>query len=164
MPRAAYALCLALCSAAPHASCLDSRYAQQRSDSAPWHRALCQCQVPRQWASIRGQQGDEHMLQQYVSCVSDVCYIRFYLDVAKLDLVLHMLQWLYTMLYVYCSNVSNVCCKCFILTLHMLHWLYTYVTSVCFKCFSCFKCVLQVFLSGCCICYSAHTICCKRML
>ena len=40
----------------------------------------------------------------------------FYLDVVKVDMVLHMLQWLYTC-----------------------------VTSVCFKCFSCFKCMLQVF-------------------
>jgi hypothetical protein len=61
----------------------------------------------------------------------------------------------------------------------MLHWLYTYVASVCFKCFNCFKrmlqmfcldvayvavpihicCkhILQVFLSRCCICCSAHT-------
>jgi hypothetical protein len=41
--------------------------------------------------------------------------------------------------------------------LHKLHWLYTYVASVCFKCFSCFKHMLQVFLSGCCICCDGYT-------
>jgi hypothetical protein len=52
----------------------------------------------------------------------------FYLDVAKFDLVLHMLQWLYT-----------------------------YVSNVCFECFSYFIRILQVFLSRCCICYSGYT-------
>jgi hypothetical protein len=39
----------------------------------------------------------------------------------------------------------------------MLQWLYTYASSVCFKCFSCFRRMLQVFLSGCCICGSDYT-------
>ena len=52
----------------------------------------------------------------------------FHLDVAKVDLVLHMLQWLYT-----------------------------YFASVCFKCFSYFKRMLQSVLSGYCICCSGNT-------
>jgi energy-coupling factor transporter transmembrane protein EcfT len=40
----------------------------------------------------------------------------FHLDVAKVDMVLHILRWLYI-----------------------------YVASVCFKCFNCFKRMLQVF-------------------
>jgi hypothetical protein len=46
------------------------------------------------------QQVNERMLQPYVSCVSNVCFIWklyvFYLDITKVDLVLHMLQWLHT--------------------------------------------------------------------
>jgi hypothetical protein len=63
----------------------------------------------------------------------------FHLDVAKVDLVLHMLQRLYTYVASVCFNVSavsNVCCKCFIWMVHMLHWLYTYVRSVYFNCFN----------------------------
>jgi hypothetical protein len=67
----------------------------------------------------------------------------FYLDVAKVDLVLHMLQCLYT-----------------------------YVASVCFKCFRCFQTYVASGLSGCCTSYT-HTLqvyvfkcfsCFKRML
>ena len=37
----------------------------------------------------------------------------------------------------------------------MLQWLYTYVTKVCSKCFICFfRCILQVCLTGCCICFT----------
>jgi hypothetical protein len=62
------------------------------------------------------------------------------------------------MLQVYGSNVSKVCCKCFIWILYMLQWLYTYVTSVYSKCFICFfKRKLQVCLSGCCI-YFTHML------
>jgi hypothetical protein len=67
-----------------------------------------------------------------------------HLDVAKVDLVLHMLQWLYTYVLVYVLNVPavlNVCCKCFIWILHiavvcykcmfqMFHLFQTYVASV----------------------------------
>jgi hypothetical protein len=63
---------------------------------------------------------------------SSVCFIRFrcmfYLDVAKLDLVLHMLQCLYT-----------------------------YVASVCFECFSCFHMYIVSVLSVCCICCGGYT-------
>jgi hypothetical protein len=89
--------------------------------------------------------------------VAIVCFIRFrcmlhmfYLDVTKVDLLLHMLQWLYT-----------------------------YVASVCFKCFSCLKHMSQVYLSRYCICCSDYTyilqvyvpnvshvsdLCCKRFI
>jgi hypothetical protein len=61
--------------------------------------------------------------------VATVCFIRFrcmlyifYLDVAKVNFVLYMEQWLYTYVAkMYFSNdlaVSNVCCKCFI-------WMYS---------------------------------------
>ena len=50
------------------------------------------------------------------------------------------------------SDVSEICCKCFIWILqryiqmlHMLQWLYTYVAIVCSKCFICFRRILQVF-------------------
>ena len=62
----------------------------------------------------------------------------FHLDVAKVDLVLHMLQVLYT-------YVASVCFKrmlqVFYLDIPMLQWLYMYVASVspvsdlCCKCF-----------------------------
>ena len=58
----------------------------------------------------------------------------FYLDVAKVDLVLHILKWLYT-----------------------------YVASVCFKYFSCFKRMLQVFYLNVAYVAVAIPICCKRM-
>jgi hypothetical protein len=71
----------------------------------------------------------------------------FHLDIAKIDLVLHMLQWLYT-------YVASVCFKCFSYSKCMLQvfyidvvyvaLLYIYVASVCYKCFSYFKCMLQV--------------------
>jgi hypothetical protein len=84
--------------------------------------------------------------------VATVCFIRFrcvlhmfHLDVAKVDLVLHMLQGLYTYVVSVCFKclaVSNICYKCFIRILHMLQWLYMYVTSVCF---TCFRPMLQMF-------------------
>jgi hypothetical protein len=73
--------------------------------------------------------------------VATVCFMRFrcmlhifYLDVAKVDLVLHMLQWLYI-----------------------------YISSVCSKCFSCFKCILQVCLFDVAYVALAIHICCKCM-
>jgi hypothetical protein len=56
--------------------------------STSWHRAPCRHQPPRQRASIVGQHVDEHMLQPYVSCILNM----FHLNVAKVYLVLHMLQ------------------------------------------------------------------------
>ena len=47
-----------------------------------------------------------YMLQLYVSCVSNVCWIYFYLDVSKVDLLLHVLQRLYT-------YVANIYFSCF---------------------------------------------------
>jgi hypothetical protein len=49
--------------------------------------------------------GNIRMLQAYVSivsCVLDICFECFHLDVSKVDMVLHILQWLYT-------HVSNAC-------------------------------------------------------
>jgi hypothetical protein len=72
----------------------------------------------------------------------------FHLDVAKVDLVLHMLQWLYT-------YVASVCFKCFSYFKRMLQLFYLdigYVAvaiHVCckcmFECFTCFRPMLQVF-------------------
>jgi len=58
----------------------------------------------------------------------------FHLDVAKVDLVLYMSQWLYT-----------------------------YVASVCFKYFSCFKRMLQVFYLDIAYAAVAILVCCKRV-
>jgi len=95
--------------------------------------------------------------------VATVCFMRFrcmlhmfHLDVAKVDLVLYMLQ-------VYVLNVSaisNVCCKCFIWILPMLQWLYMYVTNVCSKCFTYFIPMLQMFHLD--VAYVSD-ICCKYL-
>ena len=76
-----------------------------------------------------------------VSTICHKCFIcfrhilqMFYLDVAKVDLVLHMLQQLQT-----------------------------YVASVCFKCFSCFRHMLQVFYLNIAYVAVAIHICCNRM-
>jgi hypothetical protein len=85
----------------------------------------------------------------------------FHLDVAKVDLVLHMLQWL--MLQVYVSNVSavsNICCKCFIWILHICWNSYTYVASVRFICF---RRMLQVFYLDVPSVSVAIHVCCKRL-
>jgi hypothetical protein len=95
-PRAAYALCLALHSTAPHASRPNSRCAQRRSDL----RAVASSSVlAPSSASMSVQLG----VASRWAYVVTVCFMRFrcmlhmfYLDVAKLDLVLHMLQWLCT--------------------------------------------------------------------
>jgi hypothetical protein len=62
------------------------------------------------------------------------------------------------------SNVSEVCCKCFIRMLqkqigmlHMLQWLYTYAANSCSQCFIYFFLhILQVCLFGCCICFHTY--------
>jgi hypothetical protein len=59
---------------------------------------------------------DEHMLQPYVSCIFRCMLHMFHLNIVKINLVLYILQWLYTC-----------------------------VVSICFKGFSCFKHMLQVF-------------------
>jgi hypothetical protein len=62
-----------------------------------------------------------------------ICMLHmFRLDVAKVDLMLHMLQWLY------------MC-----------------VASIYFKCFSCFKCMLQVFYLDVTYVIVAIHVCCK---
>jgi hypothetical protein len=68
-----------------------------------------------------------HVFQMYVAYV--------HLDVAKIDLVLHMLQWLYI-----------------------------YIASVCFKCFSYSKRMLQVFYIDVVYIALPIHICCKCML
>jgi hypothetical protein len=59
------------------------------------------------------------MLRTYVSGVlnvSEVCCKCFISVLQKVDRMLHMLQWLYSMFQVYVPNVSaNVCCKYFYL-------------------------------------------------
>jgi hypothetical protein len=109
----------------------------------------------------RQQQVNEHMLQPYVSCISNAlkCILHmFHLDAIKVGLLLHMLQYLYT-LQVYILNisaVSNVYCKC---------------SSRCRICCSGYARTLQecfpnvsIVSSGCCICCSGYThVCCKYM-
>jgi hypothetical protein len=87
--------------------------------------------------------------------VATLCFIRFrymlhmfHLNVAKVDLVLHILQWLYT-------YVASVCFKCFnYFKTNVVNVLfgycicccgYIYVASVCSKSFTCFRPMLQVF-------------------
>jgi hypothetical protein len=76
--------------------------------------------------------GYTHMLQVYVSNVSAI--FKRMLQVFYLDMMLHM-----------------------------LHWLYTYVTSVRFKYLSCFKHKLQVFYLDVAYIAVAIHICCKCM-
>jgi hypothetical protein len=81
----------------------------------------------------------------------------FHLDVAKVDLVLHMLQWLYT-------YASTVCFSCF---KRMLQVFYLDVAYIAVAIHVCYKCMYQMFhlfqtyvasvLSGCCICFR-HTL------
>ena len=86
----------------------------------------------------------------------------FQIDVATIDRMLHMLQWLYTYVansYSQCfSAFSNVCCKCVYLDVayvftHMLQVFYLDVAyvlqwfQVFFKCLAsvldlCFKCFI----------------------
>jgi hypothetical protein len=79
----------------------------------------------------------------------------FYLDVAKVDLVLHVASIL-SGCYICCTGYTRMLqvyvFKCFNCFKHMLQVFYldvafvvvaihVYVVSVCFKCFSCFKCM-----------------------
>jgi hypothetical protein len=83
----------------------------------------------------------------------------FHLDVAKVDLVLHILQWLY-------MYVASICFKyfnCFKRMLQVFYLNVVYVTSVCFKYFSCFKCMLQMFYLDVAIVAVVIHICWKRM-
>jgi hypothetical protein len=83
-----------------------------------------------------------------MSCVFRCMLHMFNLDIAKVDLVLHMLQWLY-----YVASVLYECCK----------WTYTYVASVCFKCFIRFRCMLQVFYLDVPYVSVAIYMCCKHL-
>jgi hypothetical protein len=157
-PRAAYALCLALHSTAPHASRPNSRCAQRRSDL----RAVASSSVlAPSSASMSVQLG----VASRWAYVVTVCFMRFRCmlhmflsgcckirsSVAYVAMTMHLCCKMYVSTV---SAVSNVCCKCFIMTLYTLHWLYTYIASVCFKWF---KRMLQMFYE-CCICCSAHTL------
>jgi hypothetical protein len=92
-----------------------------------------------------------HAFHMYVSARCCMCFIWmlhvFHLECAKLNLVLHMLQWLYTYVVHVCfecfSCFKRIFANIFIWMLHMLKWLYMYVASVCFKCFTYFKRMLQ---------------------
>jgi hypothetical protein len=84
------------------------------------------------------------MLQAYVSSVSvvtDVCFKCFIRMLQKYIMMLHMLQWLYMYIADVCSNVAcvamvvYVCCR----RLFLIFYLF-------------FRRMLQVCLSGCCIC------------
>jgi hypothetical protein len=104
-----------------------------------------------------------HAFQMYVA--SGCC--------AKIDLVLHMLKWIY--MYVTC--ICFKCFGCFRQTLqcvlsgycksrsgvHMLQWLYMYIVSVCFKCFSYFRRMLQMFYLDVAYVEVAIHICCNHM-
>jgi hypothetical protein len=63
---------------------------------------------------------------------------------------------------IYVAYVSFGYCKVD-LVLHMLQWLYTHVASICFKYFSCFKCMLQVFYQDVVYIALTIHICCKCM-
>jgi hypothetical protein len=62
----------------------------------------------------------------------------FHLDVTKADLVLHMLQWLYTC-------VASVCFKCFSSFKRMLQVFDLDVTYIAVAIYACCKCVFQMF-------------------
>ena len=135
--------------------------------SVSWHRALCRREAPHHRASIGGQQVDKHMLQPHISCFRCMLHT-FHLNVAKVDLVLHILQLLYT-------YGASVCFKCFGCFKRMLQVFYLDIAYVAPAIHVCYKCIFQIFqlfqtyvaniLSRCCSCYSAHTyiasVCCK---
>ena len=84
----------------------------------------------------------------------------FYLDAAKIDLVLHMLQYYTRILQVYVSNVPavlNVCCKCFYLDVAYVALAIHVYYKCMFQIFQLFQTYVASVLSGCCICCSAHT-------
>ena len=107
-----------------------------------------------------------------MSTVATICFMHFrcmlhmfYLDVAKVDLVLHMLQRLYTYIasvcfkclsyfQMYVASGLSVCCICCTGYTRMLQ---VYV----FKCFSCFKRKLQVFYLNVAYVAVAIYVCCK---
>jgi hypothetical protein len=63
------------------------------------------------------------------------------IGVAKVDRILHMLQWLYT----YVASVYFKCFICFFRRMLQVFYLdVAYVSHIC----------LQVFLEGCCICFA----------
>jgi hypothetical protein len=167
MPRATRCSHLALRFATPHSSRPDSCCAQSRSDlyvvasssvsASSYASTSIHCGAASRWVHV-----------------ATVCFMRFrcmlhifHLNVAKVDLVLHMFQWLYT-------YVASVCFKCFSCFKRMLQVFYLdiaygalaiYLCCKCmFKCFSCFKRMLQVFYLD--VAYVAMLIhiCCKRML
>jgi hypothetical protein len=96
----------------------------------------------------------------------------FYQDITKIDLVLHMLKWLY-------MNVASICFKCFRCFKRMWQVFYLDVAYVAMVIHVYCKCMFQIFqlfktyvacvLFGCCICSTAHThmlqnICCKYFI
>jgi hypothetical protein len=70
-----------------------------------------------------------HALQMYVAYVLSGC--------CKIDLVLHMLQWLYTC-------VASVCFKCLCFFKRMLQVFHLYVAYVATVVHICCKCVFQM--------------------
>jgi hypothetical protein len=83
--------------------------------------------------------------------VATVCFMcfrcmlhMFYLNAVKVDLELHMLQWLY-------ACVASVCFSCFKYMLQVFHLDVTYVAMAIH-----YVAVASV-LSGCCICCSGYT-------
>jgi hypothetical protein len=103
--------------------------------SAPWHRAPCRASsfastsvhwgITSRWA---------HVTTIYFICFRYILYM-FQLDVTKVDLVLHMLQWL-------CTYVGSVCFKYF-----QLFQIYVAsVLSICYICCTSYTRILQVYV------------------
>jgi hypothetical protein len=66
--------------------------------------------------------------------------------------------YVFRMFHRHVSSVSCGCLQNYIGVLHMLQWLCMYVASVYSQCFICFfRHMLQMCLSGCCICFT-HTL------
>jgi hypothetical protein len=63
---------------------------------------------------------------------------KFHLDIAKVYLVLRMLQWIYT-------YVSSVCFNCFCCFKHMLQVFYLDIAYVAVAIHVCCKCIFQMF-------------------
>jgi hypothetical protein len=131
---------------ATHPAC-----ASCRASSAP-RASRCAPLRQRQRAFIRRHRVDEHMLQPL--------FCAFQMYVAKVDLVLHMLQWL-------CTCVATICFKCFSYFKRMLQVFHLNVTYVAVVIHVCYKYVFQMFQlfyvdvacfsSECCICCSGYT-------
>jgi hypothetical protein len=90
------------------------------------------------------------------------------MDVAKVDRMLHMLQWLYTYVTNVCSQCfiyfSDICCKCVYLDV-------AYVSHICCNCFiqmllvfaivfKCFQVFLQVFRTYIASVLAVSDVCC----